>query len=271
MSKITSERRNSAMEIELFKKFVEVDTSDFPDFDSYKKPLERGLWILWVAKEKLEIKTLTTEQIASIIRDVEEISIDAKSITKSFNRARDKIHTYREDDKIYFEIMKPGKDHLLSQVRPGSIEVFYFEPDKRYTSKRLLSKNVLNNLKGELRIVDPYCGERTLDILKDFKNGHVKLLTRLDNLRENKGKRFIRELQDFKSENSNIEFRNYPNTDIHDRYIISSEFLVILGHSIKDLGSKESFAIILNKDTNKNIVEALIENFDRRWKQSNTL
>lgn len=44
-----------------------------------------------------------------------------------------------------------------------------------------------------------------------------------------------------------------------------------LGHSIKDLGVKESFAIVLNKDTNKNIVEALIENFDRRWKQSSLL
>lgn len=252
MSKMVSKRRNDTMEIELFKKFGEVDTSDFPDFYSYKKPLEKGLLILWVAKEKLGIKRLTAGQIASIIRDVKEISIDANSITKSFNRARDKIHTYHENGEVYFEIMTPGKNHLLSQVRPDSMEVFYFEPDKRYTSKRLLSKNILNNLKGELRIVDPYCSERTLDILKDFKNGHVKFLTRVDNLREKERKRFIRELQDFKSESSNIEFRNYPYTDIHDRYIISSEFLVILGHSIKDLGGKESFAFCSNfKQRNK--------------------
>ena len=120
----------------------------------------------------------------------------------------------------------------------------------------------------QIQIVDPYCGERTLDILGNVKNRVVKFITRVENLREKNKKRFLRELKDFKSEHPEIEFKNYPHKDIHDRYIISSELLVILGHSIKDLGAKESFAIILNKDMNKNIVEALIENFNRRWKQS---
>ena len=259
------------METEISKKFAEIDTSDFPDFYDYKKPLKRSLWILWVTKEKLETKKLTAEQIASIIRDVKEISINAKSITQSFNKAGNKIYTYKENEEVYFEIMKPGKDHLISHIKEGSIEVFYFESDKRYTSKRILSKNILHNLKGELRIVDPYCGERTLDILGNVKNRVVKFITRVENLREKDKKRFLRELKDFKSEHSEIEFKNYPHKDIHDRYIISSELLVILGHSIKDLGAKESFAIVLNKDTNKNIVETLIENFNKRWKQSSIL
>lgn len=259
------------METEISKKFAEIDTSDFPDFYDYKKPLKRSLWILWVTKEKLEIKKLTAEQIASIIRDVKEISINAKSITQSFNKAGNKIYTYKENEEVYFEIMKPGKDHLISHIKEGSIEVFYFESDKRYTSKRILSKNILHNLKGELRIVDPYCGERTLDILDNVKNRVVKFITRVENLRDKDKTRFLRELKDFKSEHSEIEFKNYPHKDIHDRYIISSKLLVILGHSIKDLGAKESFAIILNKDTNKNIVETLIENFNKRWEQSSIL
>ena len=259
------------METEISKKFAEINTSDFPDFYDYKNPLKRSLWILWVTKDKLKIKKLTAEQIASIIRNVKEISINAKSITKSFNKAGDKIYIYKEGEEVYFEIMKPGKDHLISHIKEGSIEIFYFESDKRYTSKRILSKNILHNLKGELRIVDPYCGERTLDILDNVKNRVVKFITRVENLRDKDKTRFLRELKDFKSEHSEIEFKNYPHKDIHDRYIISSELLVILGHSIKDLGAKESFAIILNKDTNKNIVEALIENFNRRWKQSSIL
>ena len=259
------------METEISKKFAQTDTSDFPDFYNYKNPLKRSLWILWVTKDKLKIKKLTAEQIASIIRNVKEISIDAKSITKSFNKAGDKIYTYKESEEVYFEIMKPGKDHLISHIKEGLIEVFYFESGKRYTSKRILSKNILHNLKGELRIIDPYCGERTLDILSNVKNRVVKFLTRVENLREKDKNRFLRELKDFKSEHSEIEFKNYPQKDIHDRYIISSELLVILGHSIKDLGAKESFAIILNKDTNKNIVETLIENFNKRWEQSSIL
>lgn len=271
MLKMALKKRDETMEMEISKKLAEIDTSDFPDFYNCKKPLERGLWVLWVAKEKLGTKKLSAEQIARIIRDVKEVSCKPISITRSFSKAEDKIHTYKEGEEVYFEIMKLGKNHLISQVKEGSVEVFYFEPDKRYTSKRILSKNILNNLKGELRIVDPYCGERTLDILSNVKNRLVKLLTRVKNLKEKERNRFLRELQDFKSEHLEIEFRNYPHKDIHDRYIISSELLVILGHSIKDLGAKESFAIILNKDTNKNIVEALIENFNRRWKQSDLL
>lgn len=269
MSKMSSKERDK--KVDIFKKIRETDTSDFPDFYNYKRPLEMGLWVLLVAKEKLQIKKLTAEQIASIIRDVKEVSITAKSINNAFNAARDKVYTRPDGGEVYFEIMKRGKDSLISQIKEGSIEVFYFEPDKRYTSKRVLSKNILNSLKGELRIVDPYCGERTLDILKEVKDRPVKFLTKVENLREKERDRFLRELQDFKSENPNVEFGNYLHTDIHDRYIISSEFLVILGHSIKDLGSKESFAIMLNKENNRNIVEVLIENFNRRWKQSTIL
>lgn len=255
-------------ESEIVKKFKNLDTSEFTDFYQYKKPLDMGLWVLWVAKEKLKVMMLTSEQIASIIVSVKEVSINAKSITNSLNRAGDKIHRHSKDSQIYFEIMKSGKDYLVSQAQQGFIKIFYFEPDRQFTSKKILSKNVLANLKGELKIVDPYCGERTLDIIRNVKNQKIRFMTRIDNIKPNRRSGFLRELQDFKHENPNTEFRSYPNKDIHDRYIISSTSLVILGHSIKDLGNKESFAIVLDKNTSKNIFESLTENFNRRWKQS---
>lgn len=259
-------------ESELAKKFSEIDTSDFLNFNLCKKPLEKGLWILWVAKEKLGIKKLTAEQIAKIIIDVKEISSDPKSITNSFNRAGNKIHTYKENEEPAFEIMNPGKDHLNSLSKKGYTELFYFEPGRQYTSKKILSDKILTSLKGELRIVDPYCSERTLTILDELKNIKIKFITRIDNLKkQNKKKKFLADVKDFIKENSNVEFRDYPHTDIHDRYIISNESLVLLGHSIKDLGGKESFAIIFNKNKNAEIVQSLVANFNRRWKQSNVL
>ena len=257
--------------MELIEIFRAADTSDFPDFYSYSKPLERALWVLWVSKEKLGIKSLTAEQIALIIRETQEISIKARSITNSLNRAKDKIHTQPHDKEASFEIMKPGKDHLLSQVKGGAIQAFYFEPDRKYTSKRDLATNILGGLQGELQIVDAYCGQRCLDILGDLKEHQIKFLTKVENLKDKQRNQFLRELQDFKGENPKIEFRDYPNNDLHDRYIISSDRLVIIGHSIKDLGSKESFAIILNKDSSQNVVEALTAAFDRRWSKSTVL
>ncbi len=258
-------------ESHLIAKFSSADTSDFPDFGNYEKPLEMGLWILWVAKDKLGIKKLTAEEIASVIREVEEISIDAKSINYSFTPAKGKVHIYHENGEVYFEIMKPGKAHLMSLIKQGSVEVFYFQPDQKFSTKRTLSRSILEELQGRLQIVDPYCSERTLDILREIRGTEVNFLTRVENLKEKERERFLRELQDFKSECPNIEFRNYPNVDIHDRYIISEKSLVILGHSFKDLGGKESFAIVLDKETSRNVAEALTENFNRRWKCSTIL
>ncbi len=274
------------MKMDIARQFRGLDTSNFPDFHSCTRILERGLWVLWVAKEKLRIRKLTASEVASIIRDVKEVSIQPLIIAQSFRRAGQKIHIYHEEGLTLYEIMKAGKDYLRTvageatvgesaTARAGAgkaeVKVFYFEPGQKYSSKRLLTGNILHDLDGELRIVDPYCSERTLDCLRDIKGRPVKFLTKVENLQQKARDRFLRELQDFKAENPDMEFRNYPNADLHDRYIISPGSLVILGHSIKDLGGKESFAIVLSDATSRNVVEALSENFDRRWKQSNLL
>jgi hypothetical protein len=269
---MNEEVSSAKFKTEVLKKFKKLDTSDFPEFYEYVKPLDRGLWILWVAKEKLDIKKMTSRQIALIIKEVKEININEKSITYSFNAtSSEKVCNYEENGEVYFEIMKPGKDYLISQTKEKSINLLYFKPGEHYKSKRLLSKSILTNLKGELSIVDPYCDERTLDILSDIKNKVVRFLTKTDYLQGNKKSRFLRDYKDFKLEHPKIEFKDYPHKDIHDRYIISDNLLVILGHSIKDLGAKESFAIVLYKDKNINISDSLIESFNRRWKQSNIL
>ena len=271
------------METEIQRQFRDIDTSDFPDFYSYARILDKGLWVLWVAKEKLRRKKLTAIEVASILRDAKEVSIQPFAIAQSFKRAGQKIHIHHEARLTFYEIMKAGKDHLWTVAGEAlvgesatvgavagkdEVQVFYFEAGKKYTPKRLLAKDILAGLTGELRIVDPYCSERTLDCLRDIKGRPVKFLTKLP---QKAKERFLRELQDFKSEYPAMEFRDYPNTDLHDRYIISPSSLVILGHSIKDLGGKESFAIVLNEEISRNLIEALSESFDRRWKQSNLL
>lgn len=260
------------MESSILRKFARVDTSDLPPFDDCHTIIQQTLWVLWVGKDKLKQRKMSTEQISSVLREAKEVSIKPTSISQALNRAGDKIHCYRDDGQILYEIMKAGKDYLMSLKPQGTLEVFYFEPGQRYSSKRLLVTGILESLAGELRIVDPYCGERTLDVIKDVKARPIKFMTRIANLNNEKTKnRFLRELQDFKTENADIDFRDYPNKDLHDRYIISPNSVILLGHSMKDLGTKESFAIVLNESSSKNIYEALTENFDRRWKQSNTI
>ena len=92
----------------------------------------------------------------------------------------------------------------------------------------------------------------------------------LDKLNKNKDK-VSRSIKDFLKQSSSVEFRDYKNKDIHDRYIISESELVLLGHGIKDLGSKESFAIIFSRKSATNVYESLVEAFNRRWKLATTI
>lgn len=266
-----SRNQNDNNNIDLLEKFRETETGELPEFDNYDKPLEMGLWVLWVAKEKLNTKKLKAQQIVDVLLEIKEISVGCRAIVNAFNRAGGKLHKYLDEDETYYAIMKAGKDHLIKLAGEGSVRVYYFESGKKHHSKSILANNILAGLEGEIKIVDPYCSERTLDILGNSEVNNLRFLTHIENLSEQKKNKLLRELQDFKSEHSGIQFRNYPKTDIHDRYVISSEFVVILGHSLKDLGSKESFAIVLNKETNINVFGALTELFNRRWKSATPL
>ena len=259
------------MEDKILEQLNELDVSEFPNFFELVKILDKGLWVLWVCKDKLDLKKLSASQISDIIKEVKELSIDKRSITNAFSKAGNKIHKYREDNIILYEIMKPGKDYLTSFSNLKSISLFYFEPEKRFTSKRVLIKKILNNLNGVLKFTDPYVDIRTLDILKDLNNSEIRILSKLKNLRESQRNRFIRELKDFLRENVNFRFKDYTESDLHDRYIISKDSIILIGHSIKDLGAKESFAIVLNRETNMDIFKVLNSNFDERWNLSNQI
>lgn len=252
----------------ILNQFKEADISNFPDFHQFDKPLEMGLWVLWVAKDELDIKRLTAEQIAIIIRDVMEVSVDSRSLINSFNKSKgNKVHLHKENATTEYEIMKSGKDCLISE---NSVKVLYFEPDKRYKSKRILSKEILNTLKGELKIIDPYCDKKTLDILENSGNPRIKFLTKINNIRNPRQQRsFLRELQEFKSDYSTIEFKDYPQNDIHDRYVISDNAFIIIGYSIKDFGKKETFVTVFRD--NEDIRQQLLKNFDEKWNKSNLL
>ena len=244
------------------------DLSNLPNIDSLDTPLDLGLWILLATKENLGVNKLTAREIAELVVEVLEKSADYRMIVAAFNRAGRKIHVYHESGIISYEIMNPGKDYLFQKIKVDSIQVHYFEPGRRYSSKTILCEKILSELKGELRVVDPYCGLSTLDVLLRAKTKKAKILTCIDNLRGNQKGLFMRGLQDFMSDCKTIEFKNYSSSDIHDRYILADDQIVLLGQSIKDLGNKESFAIILVKDAFADIYKNLFTVFDKRWNQA---
>jgi hypothetical protein len=229
MLKKVSRNLNNNHDIDLLEKFQKVEVSDLPEFSNYDKPLEMGLWVLWVVKEKLNIKKLKVQQIIDVLVELKEVSVDYRAIVNAFNRAGGKLHRYPDEGETHYAIMQAGKDHLIEIAGEGSVKVYYFESGKKHHAKNVLANNILAGLEGELNIVDPYCNERTLDILGKAEVNSLRFLTHIDNLSEQNKNKFLRELNDFKSEHSDVQFRHYPKTDIHDRYVISSKSVVILG------------------------------------------
>jgi hypothetical protein len=256
---------------ELVADFKKANTSDLPDFYSLSGVLEQGLWILYVAKERLNTERLNRGQIEEVARVAMEVSIEDSSLLQAFRRAGNMLHATQVGIFTYYEIMRAGKEHLLKSGMTDKVSVFYFEPGKKFSSKRTLSQQIIQDLRGQIKVVDPYPGVRTLDIMRGVADRPVRFLTRIENLKHSEKEVFLRELKDFAGEHTTIEFRSYPNEDMHDRYIISKANLVLLGHSIKDLGGKESFAIVLSADASRNVASALTEAFDRRWKASNPI
>ena len=247
--------------------FKRLDTSDLPDFYGLTSPLDMALWVLLVAKDKLGIEQLAADDIADVLVQAKERSTTPQAIANAFNRASGKkIHIITGGPKAYYQIMKEGRDHLIRGSEEASLLLHYFEPGKPYQNKSILREKVLPLLGGPLKIVDPYCGIRTLDLVVNANTEKVQLLTQLSSLNnKKKEEEFVREFAEFKIEHPEVEIRNWTKSELHDRYILSENSLVILGQSIKDLGTKESFAVVFARQHFGNIFDDILSAFNRRW------
>ena len=120
---------------------------------------------------------------------------------------------------------------------------------------------------GEARICDPYYGVRSLESLAVIpSNSHVRFLT---SHTSEKASSLSGPLSDFKREHPNVEIRILPppNT-LHDRYLLTDENLLLLGHGIKDIGNKESFIITISKSYANDLLTDLKSRFDTLWLNS---
>jgi hypothetical protein len=52
---------------------------------------------------------------------------------------------------------------------------------------------------------------------------------------------------------------------------MSDDSLLILGHGIKDIGSKESFAIVISAEHAQDLIDGVRAVFDKRWSSSTAL
>lgn len=127
-----------------------------------------------------------------------------------------------------------------------------------FKANRVL-REILAQPKRELCVLDPYLGPMLFDLAEDFANvGRLRLITS-----ENADRQVLQVYKAFRGQYPNSEMRVLGVDRIHDRFILwDGAHGVHLGHSIKDLGKK---------DTQINVLKAPNEQhalFEERWAEA---
>ena len=149
---------------------------------------------------------------------------------------------------------------------PGS-DVYYVKGGEPYTDRKLLA-SVLEELRGDVCVCDPYFGLRYLDAIEVLTDCvRVRCLTRQF---EKGGKeRAEQEIENFKKQYPTPQFRVSDSADLHDRYVLADNGLLLLGHGLKDFGNKESFLIMLDEEFAP--LETVKATFEAHWSAATTL
>jgi hypothetical protein len=123
---------------------------------------------------------------------------------------------------------------------------------------------LFQSLTGEVRICDPYYGTGSLLRLDELKAAKSVLF--LTQKPDSKDKPHLpRAIKEFITERPNFEFRQHNGSDLHDRYIVTEDELILLGHGIKDIGGKESFVVRLGREIAGDVIDSTRSSFDQKW------
>lgn len=237
--------------------------------------LIRGLRTLEIVKDHTDFKKLTASTISRILADLVEINVNEVAITRAFARAGSKVKSYAENWVHEYEIMKEGRLFLstLNQFSESN-GVFFFSGKNAWSDLNVNFPKMIALLKGDLCMVDPFYGYGTFTVLGKFgKQKKIRLLSaQLGNLEQQNQREFDDHLKRFKSEFKNIALKKYPKKyELHDRYIMADNALVIVGHGIKDVASKESFVVYLPGQMVSKFLPSLRDTFEERWKKGQNI
>ncbi len=133
----------------------------------------------------------------------------------------------------------------------GSQEVLFIQPEQAFKGIRK-TEATLSELRGEVRVCDPYVDPRTLDFLDKCRDAKVIRLLTVNVRSPSALKRDLAALN--RQHHGKLEIRVAQDRDLHDRYIIHDDGLVLLGTSLNGLGGKQTFVVALGSDVRNDVL-----------------
>ncbi len=227
-----------------------------------------ALTTLEIAETEAGVDRLSSEHIVACL-EAAGVAVKKLSITRALAGASGFISSSWEDDEVFYKIMTKGKKGVESILSGGKLSVVQIERNQPRTARQEL-KDIFADLKGEVKICDPYYGVRTLDALD-----HIPLKCTIQFLSVNASdstRKLTGAIKDFKKERQGSEFRIADKSaGLHDRYVVTKSGLIILGHGLKDIGGKESFVISLDHSLVPDLVDASIRSFNNIWRHATAI
>lgn len=242
----------------------------YPNVHEYTKLRDQILWVLWIIEEKFSaVGYVPPEWISEILVESLRIDSNPNTVKKALATIKKKAHPKKIEEQTFYRIMEKGIQHLKDISDDDKTIVYRIGGSTPRRDKQFLA-DVMKNTSGEIKIIDPYYGSKSLNNLEKFaSNKSIKLLS-VDLDRNEKPHVFASDLRDFKKDYKKFELRLFPNNpkELHDRYILTKDSVIFVGHGIKDLGGKESFILVFQGNTGKNILNDLDKKFVERWNNS---
>jgi hypothetical protein len=217
---------------------------------------QQVFWALVAAKSFPHFDGLSAVQISEFLANRCEIAMSRQKVAAILEKERisGTVTMTRRQRLAYFRIMRRGEDEIVR----ASAKAILIDPSKALTSIRAV-EDILRSLKGDVRVCDTYVDSKTLDYLAELKNAtRVQLLT--ENLQDSG--RLKRDLVAFEKEHAvPIELRVSAPGRLHDRYVLHSNGMLLVGASLKDIGKKQSMIVALSASVSSEVGRG----FGRVW------
>ncbi len=256
------------------------------DIETKLKEIKKGSFIFRVLKliKKGEFSSeLPSSELANLLNEGAGKKIKANNLTAlmepllSDDIVEVKIIGSGRNKKKYWFPAWIEKSDVVANLASGGVElrdIFFITGKNAWSDSNDDFPQVIDRLVGDLCIVDPFYGNGTFVFLSKFgKKRKIRFLSsKLGDEEQNDLNTFQVNLKKFNSQFRNIKLKKYSRYfELHDRYIIAENALVIIGYGTKDFGSKESFVIYIPKDKVNTFLPLLKKIFEIRWKKGNNI
>lgn len=243
------------------RQLAEAERAVEAQFTSWFQNIRGFLSTVSIQKPRLK----PTGNSFELVRQLNKVRTYKRLETKIRNTIRI-LNTFSNQPLIFNKDIPQFLEKVQFEKKKKAAKEIVLLPKRPFTGLREL-KNILKNAEGYVKIIDPYVGEETLDLLIDIPEKlSIRFLTSHTGGKD-KERRFRRLCQKFKIERPGFEIRKCDPKLIHDRFILARRKGWSVGTSLKDIGKKLSMI----KEMSSQVKAEMETIFEKIWSNSHEL